>query len=101
MKDFWKHGLIFLFAIVLIGSILGSSTETERKNQNMSNAIVEVEEHISNGLVIEDGVMKEETVVNNDGNFFANTGNTLGNFIINIISSILETGASIITKLMG
>ncbi len=101
MKNFWKHGLLFLFILVVVGSLLGSSTESERKSNNMSDAIVNVEEHLSNSQVIEDGILKEEAQHYDDGNFFANAGETIGGFIINVISTVLESFARLVSKMMG
>lgn len=91
-KILLESGIIILLVLIGISIFIPSS-------DNANNVIVEFENSIENGDIINDGKIENvEITPKDEGNFISRLNEKIANTIVNGLNSILELGISFLRK---
>lgn len=104
MSNFFKSAIVCLTIGIVITSFM-SQKEAEAANKNEANsAIVELENDIKGGLIVEDGILVKDDEIEfkkNDGNVVSDTAGAIGSGVTSLVGKVLKFFANLISGLIS
>ena len=94
--------LLLESSIVVLLVLIGISIFMPSKESSAQNIIVEFEETVESGAIVQDGVMNNvEVSEQDDSNFISRLNSKIANTIVNGLNNIFDVGMRLLRKVIN